>query len=90
MENFKNYLLKSIEIKRKILEDENLLSLINKAADIILNAFKKEKTLFLCGNGGSFSDACHLAAEFTGKFFFDRKPLKAIVLGANHNHFLLR
>jgi len=86
MESFKNYLLKSIEVKKKILEDENLLFLINKAADTILNAFKKGKTLFLCGNGGSFSDACHLAAEFTGKFFFDRKPLKAIVLGANPSH----
>ncbi len=86
MIKFKDYIRKSIEVKRKILEDEKLINLIEKASDIILKTFKKGKTLYLCGNGGSYSDACHIAAEFTGRFFFDRKPLKAIVLGANFSH----
>ena len=83
---FENYLKNSIEVKERILKDKNLLENIEKAANIVLEALRNNKTLYLCGNGGSFSDACHIAAEFTGRFLFDRKPLKAIVLGANPSH----
>jgi D-sedoheptulose 7-phosphate isomerase len=39
--------------------------------------------LFFAGNGGSFADAQHMAAEFTGKLSRPRAPLSAAVLGAN-------
>jgi D-sedoheptulose 7-phosphate isomerase len=39
--------------------------------------------LLVCGNGGSAADAQHIAAELTGRFFRDRKPLRALALHAN-------
>lgn len=41
------------------------------------------KKILLCGNGGSASDAEHIAAEFVGRFRRDRVPLPAIALTAN-------
>lgn len=48
-----------------------------------LNAFKNEKKIILIGNGGSFSIAQHISAEFTGRFLGERKSLPSIVLGSN-------
>lgn len=53
------------------------------AAALILRAFKKGHKLLICGNGGSAADALHIAAEFTGRFYDERAPLPAIVLGTN-------
>jgi D-sedoheptulose 7-phosphate isomerase len=36
-----------------------------------------------CGNGGSAADAQHIAAELSGRFYFDRPPLYAEALHAN-------
>lgn len=55
---------------------------ILRAADICLEAAKKKQIIFFFGNGGSASDAEHLAAEFTGRYQMDRKGLPAIALTA--------
>ena len=39
--------------------------------------------VFFAGNGGSFADAQHLAAELTGKMSRMRSPLAGIALGTN-------
>lgn len=39
-----------------------------------------------CGNGGSAADAQHLAAELSGRFYLDRKPLKAEALHVNSSY----
>jgi D-sedoheptulose 7-phosphate isomerase len=39
--------------------------------------------LLTCGNGGSAADAQHIAAELTGRFFRDRRPLPALALHGN-------
>lgn len=39
-----------------------------------------------CGNGGSAADAQHLAAEFSGRFYFDRPPLDAEALHVNSSY----
>ena len=44
---------------------------------------KFERHDFLAGNGGSCSDAVHIAAELTGRFLADRTGLPAIALGTN-------
>jgi D-sedoheptulose 7-phosphate isomerase len=44
---------------------------------------KKGGHLFLCGNGGSASDAQHIAAELVGRFLKERKPLAATALSCN-------
>ena len=50
------------------------------AAGAIIEAFRKGGTLLLFGNGGSASDAQHVAAEFVGRFQVERKALPAIAL----------
>lgn len=53
---------------------------IAAAAAIVVNCMKNDHKLLLCGNGGSAADAQHMAAEFTGRFLAERKPLAAIAL----------
>ena len=79
----KNAIKNSIETKKKILKDENTLLIIEKVAEEIIKAFKNDKKVLLCGNGGSAADAQHIAAEFSGKFYFDREPLFAEALHTN-------
>jgi D-sedoheptulose 7-phosphate isomerase len=56
---------------------------IARAASLIAAALSAGHKLLLCGNGGSAADAQHMAAEFTGRFIKDRKPLAAIALSTD-------
>ncbi len=76
----------SIELKQKILSDENLLELIQSATDEITDCFKNGGKVLFCGNGGSAADAQHLAAEFSGRFYYDREPLFAEALHVNTSY----
>lgn len=73
----------SAEIKLKILENQAVLSLIDIIAEEIASALKNGKKVLFCGNGGSAADAQHLAAELSGRFYFDREPLSAEALHVN-------
>ena len=76
----------SIEVKRKILFDEKVISTVNICIDIITNAFKNGNKVLFCGNGGSAADAQHLAAEFSGRFYIDRDALPAEALHCNTSY----
>jgi D-sedoheptulose 7-phosphate isomerase len=52
----------------------------------IINVFKNDKKILLCGNGGSAADAQHLAAELSGRFYIDRPPLFAEALHVNTSY----
>jgi phosphoheptose isomerase len=56
---------------------------LNRAAKMVLNCLTSGKKLLVCGNGGSASDATHLATEFLCRFCEDRRPYPAISLTAN-------
>ena len=56
---------------------------LNRAAKILLTSLTSGKKLLVCGNGGSASDATHLATEFLCRFREDRRPYPAISLTAN-------
>lgn len=56
---------------------------LTRAADAVLGALLAGRKLLLCGNGGSSSDAAHIAAEFTCRFAGDRRPYPAIALGVD-------
>lgn len=56
--------------------DEAILRAGVLAAQVLRSGGK----ILFCGNGGSASDSQHLAAELTGRFIKDRKPLAAIAL----------
>ena len=82
----RNEIEKSIKVKEEILNDSNLLFKIeNLALDVIKSIEKKGKIIF-CGNGGSFADSQHLAAEFVSRLRIDREPLPAISLGTNSSN----
>lgn len=83
MEKIKQIISTSIETKHQLLKDENLLKVIEKVVDVITNAFQSGNKVYFCGNGGSAADAQHLAAEFSGRFYIDRKPLPAEALHCN-------
>jgi len=73
----------SIAVKKKLLEDTELHRTLEKIADECVSCLKKKGKVLFCGNGGSAADAQHLAAELTGKFYFDRAPLHAEALHVN-------
>lgn len=73
----------SIRVKQAVLEDERLLAQLQDLIEAVITTLKSGGCVYLAGNGGSFADAQHLAAEFTSRFKFDRGPLSAQVLGAN-------
>lgn len=76
----------SIDVKTKVLKNEQLLKTIEGCVDSIIQSFKNgNKTLF-CGNGGSAADAQHLAAEFSGRFYTDRDALPAEALHVNTSY----
>ncbi len=51
-----------------------------RAAEAVADAFRRGRTLFLFGNGGSAADAQHIAAEFVNRFEAERPPLPAVAL----------
>jgi D-sedoheptulose 7-phosphate isomerase len=61
-------------------------SAIDGAAEVILASILAGGTVYVCGNGGSFSQAQHFAAELTGRYRRDRRPIAAVALGSNGAH----
>ena len=86
MEKIRSILQASIVTKEQIRDDAELLLRVQQAADCITEAFRSGKRLYLCGNGGSAADAQHLAAEFSGRFYTDRKALPAEALHVNTSY----
>jgi D-sedoheptulose 7-phosphate isomerase len=84
-EKILNQIQNSIDTKKDLLEDRDLLKQINSLAQSSLQALKDGRKIILAGNGGSFADAQHLSAEFTSRFMFDRAPLASLALGTNNS-----
>ena len=80
MEFIKNYIEKSIETKRNILENEKIISKIRDVSLVIVESLKNGGKVLICGNGGSAADAQHIAAEFVNRFYYDRPGLAAMAL----------
>ena len=83
MKKIKELLSASIRVKQDILEDENLMHEICEVNNLLKERFSSGNKLLLCGNGGSASDAQHLAAEFSGRFKLNRATLFAEALHVN-------
>jgi len=86
MEKIRSILAASIDVKQQILADPELLNNIAASAQQITKAFQQKNRIYLCGNGGSAADAQHLAAEFSGRFYTDRKALPAEALHVNTSY----
>ena len=86
MEKIKEIIRASISTKEQVLSNETLLATICDVVKVIVNAFKNGNRVYFCGNGGSAADAQHLAAEFSGRFYTDRKALPAEALHCNTSY----
>lgn len=86
MDKIKKIIKASIDTKQSVLQNEGLLKTIDASVDVIVNAFRNGKRVYFCGNGGSAADAQHLAAEFSGRFYTDRKALPAEALHCNTSY----
>lgn len=80
----KSCLNESIRLKYDIL-NSNLINQISDVALTVAKILDHGGRIFFAGNGGSFADSQHLAAEFISKFLYDRNPLPAIALGTNNS-----
>src|SRR5215204_874028 len=86
MEQVKNIIQSSIDVKQQILENEELLAATIDIANKIVEALQTGNRVYFCGNGGSAADAQHLAAEFSGRFYIDRRALPAEALHCNTSY----
>jgi D-sedoheptulose 7-phosphate isomerase len=86
MTDIKSIIQASIDVKVHILNDAELIAQVEKCVDIICHSLKSGGKILFCGNGGSAADAQHLAAEFSGRFYKDRKALPAEALHVNTSY----
>lgn len=86
MKIINNIISKSIEVKQELLADKKKLKIIESVILTIEKAFINGNKVLFCGNGGSAADAQHLAAEFSGRFYKDRKPLPSEALHCNSSY----
>jgi D-sedoheptulose 7-phosphate isomerase len=73
----------SIDTKQRLLRDAALISTVAQISRIMVDALSQGNKILLFGNGGSAADAQHIAAEFVGRFAFDRPALPALALSVN-------
>jgi D-sedoheptulose 7-phosphate isomerase len=76
----------SIKVKQALLADVNLIAQIDTVVKVITTAFENGNSVYFAGNGGSAADAQHLAAEFSGRFYKDRKALPSEALHCNTSY----
>ena len=74
----------ALDVKSKMLQDEDMLIRVDGISQACIKALNKGNKIMFCGNGGSAVDSMHLAAEFTGRYYKDRKPLNAEALSADN------
>ena len=72
----------SIHVKKNFIDEKNIAKIF-EVCKAIANAFNEGKKLILFGNGGSSTDASHIAAEFVNRFKRERPGLPAIALNTD-------
>jgi len=85
-QKIKDIISASISVKQQLLDNEKIISTIADCVNVIVDAFNNGNKVLFCGNGGSASDAQHLAAEFSGRFYIDRDALPAEALHCNTSY----
>ena len=86
IEKIKAKLQDSINLKTSLLSNKAILETIAKITAEIVNCYKHDGKVLWCGNGGSAADAQHLAAELTGRYYYDRPPLFSEALHVNTSY----
>ncbi len=86
MDAIRNTIRESVALKEAILHDPLLLETIEQIIIRIVSCYRMGGKVLFCGNGGSAADAQHLAAELSGRFYYDRPPLSAEALHVNTSY----
>ena len=73
----------SISAKERLLNSAETVATIARVSEVLIESLRAGHKLLLFGNGGSAADAQHIAAEFVGRFAFDRPALPALALSVN-------
>ena len=76
----------SVALKQQVMNSEALLATVQEVANVMNACFANDGKVLWCGNGGSAADAQHLAAEFSGRFYYDRPPLYSEALHVNTSY----
>jgi D-sedoheptulose 7-phosphate isomerase len=76
----------SINLKTSLLNHSGILNSVESLVDDIVHCYKNGGKVLWCGNGGSAADAQHLAAELSGRFYYDRPPLFSEALHVNTSY----
>jgi D-sedoheptulose 7-phosphate isomerase len=76
----------SIALKTSLLSEPKILEAAKKVVDEIILCYRAGGKVLWCGNGGSAADAQHLAAELSGRFYYDRPPLSSEALHVNTSY----
>lgn len=84
LEMVKTRIKESISVKQHLLDDDEVIRQIADIVDSIKHSLRSGGKVIFAGNGGSFADSMHLAAEFVSRFQKDRPALAAVALGANN------
>ena len=74
------------EVISLVQNDDSLKNTLSSIIETIVACFKTDNKVYFCGNGGSASDAQHLAAEFSGRFYLDRGSLPSKALHCNTSY----
>jgi D-sedoheptulose 7-phosphate isomerase len=80
MPYFRKYLLESSRVLSECAQD---ISKLESLALAMWETLTQGGSIYWMGNGGSASDAEHLAAELAGRFKDDRRPLSSYSLTSN-------
>ncbi|MDR1875814.1 MAG: SIS domain-containing protein [Synergistaceae bacterium] len=79
----KQRIAESIAVHEALLHDDEQLEMIERLANAVISVISSGSRILLCGNGGSASDALHIAGELVGRFRRERSAWSAIVLNAD-------
>ncbi|OAV43404.1 SIS domain-containing protein [Lewinella sp. 4G2] len=76
----------SLHLRQRLLEDDATTETVTRITQAIIDCYASDGKVFFCGNGGSAADAQHLAAELSGRYYYDRPPLFAEALHVNTSY----
>lgn len=81
--SFADYATQSLQLYQQVLNAPSLHQQLERAIEETVSALKKGQVLLVCGNGGSASDAQHIAGELVGRYLKERRALKVVCLSDN-------
>ena len=85
-QTIRDNLATSVDLRQRLLEDDQMIANVEAITHSVIDCYRNDGKVFFCGNGGSAADAQHLAAELSGRYYYDRPPLFAEALHVNTSY----